>query len=387
MELYIHIPFCIKKCNYCDFLSFPCESSRAGFTDYIEALCKELDFYKEIFAVKGLSTVFIGGGTPSVVDVENMELLLKKIDDIIPCKEKLDEYTIECNPGTLTKEKLELYKGHGINRLSIGLQSTIDSDLKILGRIHTFEAFKENYFLAREMGFNNINIDLISSIPGQHSAQWESVLRTAAELNPEHISAYSLIIEDGTPFAKMNFDNLPDEDEERLIYHETKRILKEYGLERYEISNYSRAGYESRHNMGYWTGEEYIGAGLGASSYYTDNDGEVHRSKNETDFSKYIEIFSAENTGDDILINLRAEDEVVGEDDLISEYAFLHLRLTDGICKLDFKERFGKDFDDVFKEVIDKYVRLKMLFDSGERIYLTEAGFDVSNVVMADFLL
>ncbi|MBR5733244.1 MAG: radical SAM family heme chaperone HemW, partial [Lachnospiraceae bacterium] len=316
MELYIHIPFCVKKCRYCDFLSFA--GKEACFKDYIAALCAELDSYRPLIRERGLDTIFIGGGTPSILPVSLMVQLLERVDSLIAeSGAKPREYTIECNPGTLDREKLRLYKGHGINRLSIGLQSANDAELKLLGRIHDYDCFLDNYRLAREEGFDNINIDLISALPGQTAASWERTLRTVARLNPEHISAYSLIIEPGTPFYEIygedsenaKFRNqsgtvdsgdgagsmppLPDEDEERRIYRMTSDILSEYGYSRYEISNYSKPGRESKHNLGYWTGADYIGAGLGASSYLCERgaDGRLKnavRFKNTGDLSIYL---------------------------------------------------------------------------------------------------
>ncbi|MBO7633874.1 MAG: radical SAM family heme chaperone HemW [Lachnospiraceae bacterium] len=417
MELYIHIPFCVKKCRYCDFLSFA--GKEACFKDYIMALCAELDSYGPMIRERGLDTIFIGGGTPSILPADIMEILLKKVDSLIADSgSKLEEYTIECNPGTLNAEKLRLYRRHGINRLSIGLQSANDTELKMLGRIHDYAGFLDNYRLARSEGFENINIDLISALPGQTVSSWERTLRTAAELGPEHISAYSLIIEPGTPFFEIyggdsrkpddvhgdpgcgsdgdcrennstvrtdiaiheNLPPLPDEDTERKIYRMTAQILAEYGYERYEISNYAKPGYGSEHNLGYWTGADYIGTGLGASSYLCERgtDGRLLsgvRFKNTDDLADYTA-----GRRD------RKGEEKLARRDLIGEYMMLHLRLTDGFAEAEFSQRFGESCDALFGDIIDKYCGMGLMERSEGRIRLTEAGLDVANTIMADFI-
>ncbi|MBR5967179.1 MAG: radical SAM family heme chaperone HemW [Lachnospiraceae bacterium] len=442
MELYIHIPFCVKKCRYCDFLSFA--GKEACFKDYIAALCAELGSYRQLIREKGLDTIFIGGGTPSILPVPLMEELLGTIDLLIAeSGTEPREYTIECNPGTLDREKLRLYRQHGINRLSIGLQSVNDDELKMLGRIHDFTCFLDNYRLAREEGFDNINIDLISALPGQTADSWERTLRTVAELNPEHISAYSLIIEPGTPFYDIYGDNgsahsynsnlnnvvdeaetaavdqgcdekaaemppLPDEDEERRIYRMTAGILAEYGYSRYEISNYSKPGHESKHNLGYWTGADYIGAGLGASSYFcrkgTDkSDMSAVRYKNAEKLTEYINLFSGkdpldntDNAGAAALRFLQEglwntpngcnEVSLLNRSDLIGEYMMLHLRLTHGFSVTEFERVFSQNIYDLFGDIIAKYSKLGLMETEKGYICLTESGLDVSNSIMSDFL-
>ncbi len=404
MELYIHIPFCVKKCRYCDFLSFA--GKEACFKDYITALCAELDSYRPLIAERGLETIFIGGGTPSILPVSLTEELLSCVDRLIAESGTApSEYTIECNPGTLDREKLQLFKRHGINRLSIGLQSANDAELKLLGRIHDFKCFLDNYRLARAEGFDNINIDLISALPGQTAASWEKTLRTVAELDPEHISAYSLIIEPGTPFyeiygngqddseecgktdgkgtggkAAENMPPLPDEDEERRIYRMTASILSEYGYYRYEISNYSKPGRESRHNLGYWTGADYIGAGLGASSYLSEHDADGRllsgrRFKNTGDPAAYL---AGKRDG--------TEEEKLTREDLIGEYIMLHLRLTKGFSEEDFSRLFGQSSDEMFGDIIKKYTGMGLMKREGGYVRLTESGLDVSNSIMAEFI-
>lgn len=389
MELYVHIPYCVKKCNYCDFLSFPVGSADGDCTEYkkisryVDALCKEIEGYAAKYRGRTIDSVFIGGGTPSVLAPDLMRRILQSIGqwNLSPNA----EFSIECNPGTVTEEKFTLYKEYGVNRLSFGLQSVNDSELKELGRIHTYEDFIKSYNMARRAGFDNINIDLISAIPGQSVASWEKTLRTAAELNPEHISAYSLIVEEGTPFFELYGDEagdregitpLPDEDSEREIYALTDKVLSEYGFHRYEISNYATDGRECRHNLGYWTGEEYLGFGLGASSYV---DG--MRYKNTDD----INLYTADscNMTDD---RLHEETEVLTDDDLIAEYIILRLRLVRGFDMSEFAERFGTDIHEMYGDVIAKYTGLKLLEEADGYLRLTPKGFDVSNTVMAEFI-
>ncbi|HCA69983.1 MAG TPA: coproporphyrinogen III oxidase, partial [Lachnospiraceae bacterium] len=289
LGLYVHIPFCVKKCDYCDFLSAPATEEMKK--NYIRALLSEIRSYKGKTNGYTVPTVFIGGGTPSAIPASDIEKIMEEIWDTFLVDSDRLEATIEVNPGTVTREKLLAYQRAGINRLSFGLQSTDDRELKMLGRIHSYEEFKDNYELAREAGFHNINIDLMSSLPGQTVQTWENSLRTVTALKPEHISAYSLIIEEGTPFYErygkgaLHQGELPEEETDRLLYHRTKELLEESGYHRYEISNYARAGYECRHNSSYWIGTEYLGLGLGASSLFGGA-----RFHNGNDIREYIRL-------------------------------------------------------------------------------------------------
>ena len=448
MELYIHIPFCVRKCNYCDFLSYPgygCgadERHRSLSCNYTEALCGEL---KEIGSSHiTIDTCFIGGGTPSVLSDAETEKLLQAVTGLI--SEKLQEFTIECNPGTLTREKLLIYKKDGVNRISMGLQSADNAILSVLGRIHSFEQFQENFELARSLGFNNINVDLISGVPGQTLENWKDTLEKVTALSPEHISAYSLILEEGTPLYDAYLKDpvglkLPDEDTEREIYHYTLKYLQEKGYQRYEISNYVRPGYECRHNIGYWTGEEYIGAGLGASSYLnkknaweikhlsdhssdmgikentrgkSDNTADImFRIKNTEDIDEYIDSFtdkSADNRTDNItngiidsvtenitdnvtnkIIDKNCQkiykiEEILDTDALMSEYCILGLRMTEGVSENGFMIKFGRSLNEKFGEIIDKYINAGLLERKEDRIRFTEKGQDLSNTVLCEFL-
>ena len=370
VEIYIHIPFCIRKCDYCDFLSGP--SGPKEQADYVQALLREIQAVEEGEG-RSVSSIFIGGGTPSVLDERLLGDILKEIRNRFKMEEDA-EITIEVNPGTANIGKLQAYREMGINRLSIGLQSPQDRELKILGRIHNYEQFLETYQEARTVGFDNINIDLMSAIPDQTYEGWVKNLRTAAELEPEHISAYSLIVEEGTPFAVRKL-NLPDEDTEYNMYEATAQILKEYGFEQYEISNYARKGRECRHNVGYWTRQDYLGFGLGASSLYGKE-----RFANTADMKKYLE--NSRNPE-----KIREKEPSLTREDEMAEFMFLGLRMTKGISKADFQRCFGCTIESVYGEVLEKYESMELLLEKDGRIFLSREGIHVSNSIMAEFLL
>ena len=370
MEIYIHIPFCIRKCDYCDFLSGP--SGPKEQADYVQALLREIQAVEEGEG-RSVSSIFIGGGTPSVLDERLLGDILKEIRNRFKIEE-CAEITIEVNPGTANIGKLQAYREMGINRLSIGLQSPQDRELKILGRIHNYEQFLETYQEARTVGFDNINIDLMSAIPDQTYEGWVKNLRTVAELEPEHISAYSLIVEEGTPFAARKL-NLPDEDTEYNMYEATAQILKEYGFEQYEISNYARKGRKCRHNVGYWTRQDYLGFGLGASSLYGKE-----RFANTADMKKYLE--NSKNPE-----KIREKEPSLTREDEMAEFMFLGLRMTKGISKADFQRCFGCTIESVYGEVLEKYESMELLLEKYGRIFLSREGIHVSNSIMAEFLL
>ncbi len=372
-ELYIHIPFCVKKCLYCDFLSFPADEPAKE--RYIEALCDELIAIGNDRCNKSLISVFIGGGTPSVLPAE----MLEKVMNTVKKNFTLDsdaEITIECNPGTVNEEKLAVYRSCGINRISFGLQSVHDDELKKLGRIHTYAEFEASYKAAVKAGFENINVDLMSDIPGQTLKSWEETLRKVCTLNPAptHISAYSLIVEEGTPFAEMFAEGtliVPGEEEDREMYHMTSKILKEYGYERYEISNYAKPGFSCRHNIGYWTGTEYFGAGLDAASYY----GKC-RYLDTDDYDSYVREPYAEP----------ALTERLKKEDLMSEFMILGLRLTEGVDKEEFKLRFHEEMDEIYGKQIKKFMDEGLLETEDKKVRLTSRGLDLANVVMQSFI-
>ena len=374
LGLYIHIPFCVKKCAYCDFLSW--KGSDEEREAYVQALEKEISSYSEFAKDYRVSTVFFGGGTPSVLEGEQTERILKKIRDTFRV-EKDAEITLEMNPGTAQKEKLLLYRELGINRLSIGLQSVKNENLKLLGRIHTYGDFLDSYRMAREARFDNISADLISSLPGQTLEEWKEELEILQETPLEHISVYQLIIEKGTEFYEKYGEHeelLPDEETSREIYLWTGKYLKEHGFEQYEISNYARPSRKSRHNLRYWERKDYLGLGLGAASM-------VHniRMSNTRDWEKYIE-------GSQNPKRLREEVEFLEEPRQMEEFMFLGLRKTEGVSRKEFRRTFGRELDMVYEKALEKHLENGMLEASKDRIRLSQAGILVSNQVLSDFI-
>lgn len=373
MELYLHMPFCVRKCAYCDFLSFPTDQETQNL--YTRRLREDIDAMGKKYGDIPVDTIFIGGGTPSVPDSALIVGIMERVRKAFHVAEGA-EISMEANPGTVTREKLTDYRRSGINRLSFGLQSANDRELKLLGRIHTWAEFLENFHLARECGFTNINIDLMSALPGQTRESWKDTLKRVTDLNPEHISAYSLIIEDGTPFGEKYGSEegrklLPDEDSEREMYHETKRFLRDCGYERYEISNYAKPGRACRHNIGYWTGLPYLGLGLGASSYM---DG--CRFAVNSDMKQYLE----EKPG------MFTDVEKLTKKDMEEEFFYVGLRMTAGVSLPEFERRFGVSAKDVYPGLMEMFVEEKAAVFQGDRFVLTDYGLDVSNYIMAQFL-
>ena len=372
LELYVHIPFCVRKCGYCDFLSGTAEESTREA--YLLALAGEIRRAGQDAEECRAVSVFFGGGTPTVLTGGQLSRLLSEIKKSFRLAGDC-EITLEANPGTLDPEKLRLCREAGFNRISIGCQSADNRELRRLGRIHTWEEFLEGFRQAREAGFSNINVDLMSGIPGQTLVSWETSLRKTAELGPEHISAYSLILEEGTPFYKNREKlDLPDEDTERRMYERTGEILEEYGCRQYEISNYAREGYRCRHNLGYWTGREYLGLGLGASSLWRDT-----RFRNTDSMEEYLK-----DSGN--LPKIRREEEKLSASDRQSEYMILGLRLTEGISLAGFRETFGTDVRKVWPGVLEKYKGYGLLEEAAGRLKFTGEGISLSNVVLAEFL-
>lgn len=380
LGIYVHIPFCVKKCKYCDFLSSP--ASEETKDQYIQALLREIDSYREKAQAYQVQTIYFGGGTPSSIAGQQISMVLRKIQDVFQITNMQNlEITIEVNPNSGLQEKLEAYRKIGINRVSIGLQSTHEEELQLLGRSHTYEDFMECYFGARKAGFMNISVDVMSALPNQSMEKYEETLRRVAELNPEHISSYSLIVEEGTAFWERYGEGkeweyeLPDEELDRKMYEATKQILREYGYERYEISNYAKAGYESRHNSSYWIRRPYIGFGLGASSFF-----EGKRFDNCTKMEQYI---GNSETWEQRIHNI----EEIQKKTAMEEFMYLGLRMTKGIEKQKFYEEFGVTVADVFGNAIEKLKGWKLLEENSERLWLTEYGLDVSNVAFQEFLL
>ena len=380
LGIYIHIPFCKQKCLYCDFLSFP--EGREQQALYFDALKKEIE--QSAAECKGykVTSVFIGGGTPTSVEPS----YIVQIMEILKSRYKLSrdaEITIECNPGTADYKALRLYRDFGINRISIGLQSARDEELLTLGRIHNRKQFEQCYMDARQAGFDNVNVDLMSALPGQTIRDWENNLEYVCNLDPapEHVSAYSLIIEEGTPFYEMYGENsdctdkrilpLPDEDTEREMYHRSKEILEKYGYSRYEISNYSKPKRECRHNVRYWDGGDYIGFGLGAASLMKGV-----RYRNVPELSKYLD-----------LKDIRTDVQPLTKEEQMEEFMFLGLRMVCGVSSKEFKKRFSCDMAEIFGEVIAELRGEELLEVTRDGIHLTDYGMDLSNYCMAKFLL
>lgn len=356
------------------------------------ALRREIAQKSGQYARYEVQTVFFGGGTPSILDAEG-------IAEILGCLRKYyrisdtAEMTMEMNPGTADADKLLRLKKTGINRLSLGLQSADNAELKLLGRIHTYEDFLRTYRLARNAGFVNINVDLMSALPGQHMQSWIRTLEKVAALQPEHISAYSLMIEEGTRLHDRldEYPPLPDENEDRLMYQATRRILEREGYQRYEISNYAKEGYECRHNRIYWQRgvshtTDYVGFGLGAASMVNHV-----RWKNTADMERYLCAFARDSVVGDQ--HTMGKEEVLedvqklSKNDRMEEYMFLGLRMMSGVSQLEFAESFGVDMSDIYGDVLRKWEKQGMLTRKDDYVCLTEAGIDVSNMVLADFLL
>jgi oxygen-independent coproporphyrinogen-3 oxidase len=393
LSIYVHVPFCVRKCLYCDFLSFNAEN--VLIEAYFRALEKEIVFNANEYVDYEVKSIFFGGGTPSFPDskyiCDTLGLLFKNFhvsDDA--------EISLEVNPASAIADKLNAYRRAGFNRISIGAQSLNDNELQKLGRVHNSAMFYETYENARRAGFDNINIDLMSALPGQSLESYLETVKKVTALRPEHISAYSLIVEEGTPFYDMELD-VPSEDVDREMYHETKRILAENGYHRYEISNYALSeDTECYHNKVYWTRGNYLGLGLGASSMV-----ENVRWKNVSDIKKYTDIFSDnedkiysdENIESSFVDNFkkyREDVENLSQESQMEEFMFLGLRLVMGVSLEEFKKQFSRDIKDVYFEVIDKYEKMGLLqehsINDQSYLSLTEKGLDVSNTVMADFL-
>lgn len=421
--LYIHIPFCVRKCLYCDFLSAPAGEQQAR---YVEALCREIALESRCYAPYRVRTIFMGGGTPSLLAGEWTERILETVRSHYNV-DGACEISMEVNPGTLTQEKLAAWKRAGINRLSIGLQSAVEGELKALGRIHSLADFLESYDRAVRAGFENINVDLMSAIPGQSLESWRETLERVLSLRPRpgHISAYSLIIEEGTPFWE-NRPQLPDEETDRQMYQITNDILSAAGYGRYEISNYALPGRECRHNITYWRRGNYVGFGVGAASLVEDA-----RFRNTSDRKAY-EAFFLEGAGREDAVaggsgrfglaeQIREEKQVLSKEEQMEEFMFLGLRMREGVCAEEFRRIFGVSIHQVYPGIVEEFCRRGLLMrrteeapcralDQGgkehrtgvsltavepgtgsegarEWICLTDYGVDVSNRVMAKFLL
>ncbi len=398
VSLYLHFPFCVRKCRYCDFLSGP-----AGWPQrrrYLRALETELWKTAEGIETEGaagrllVDTIFLGGGTPSLLAGEEVQELLDLVRvwyDVLSDA----EITMECNPGTADSQALCDFRTAGVNRLSIGVQSFRDEELRLLGRIHSSRQARECFYQAREAGFMNISLDLMSALPGQTMDAWMNSLSEAVALGPEHVSAYSLILEEGTELYRMAEEGtlppLPEEILDQDMYHRTKEYLAEHGYHRYEISNYAREGFESRHNSGYWTGHPYLGFGTGAASYWQgirwshtrDMEAYCERLERVKDLEEPLQMPWQEDA-DSVLYEDR---ERLSVEDQMEEFMFLGLRRMEGVSLTEFQKRFGVSMETVYEAVLGRYQGLGLLRRERGRVFLTDAGVDVSNTVMADFLL
>lgn len=376
LGIYVHIPFCKQKCKYCDFNSYPGIADMSS--SYVDALMHEIRSCSQ--SGRTVDTIYIGGGTPTFIDDKYIAEIMNVIDLCYNIS-KDAEITVECNPGTADFEKLTRLKNFGINRLSIGCQSSNDNILKYIGRIHTYAEFVECFVSARRAGFDNISVDLMFGLPLQNSDIWLDTLQKVTALNPEHISAYSLKIEEKTPFYSMLENNeliVPNDDQNRDMYDKAVQYLNGNGYRRYEISNFSKPGYESKHNLKYWQCKDYIGFGAGA---YSCIDGK--RFSNEYNIHRYISATEKNGTAE-------IKDKTIdcSENDFMSEFMFLGLRLDSGVSKEDFKNRFGRSVYDVFSLPLKKHTdKTKTITDNGTHIKIKPEYMYVSNIIMSDFIL
>lgn len=436
ISIYIHIPFCVKKCQYCDFLSAPADSRAQEV--YLRALKQEIREQAARYREYEVQTVFIGGGTPTAVPCENLCEVLKTVFSFY----RMDphaEISMEANPGTVTKEALLSYRKAGINRISIGLQSADDVELKLLGRIHTYRDFQQTYRWAQEAGFTNINLDIMSALPGQSVENYKKTLETVLSLKPQHISAYSLIVEEGTPFYEKygqeseklqatgeKQPDLPSEEEEREMYALTEKLLAAAGYHRYEISNYALPGRECRHNLVYWKRGNYVGFGLGAASMVENvrfeniremqeylaeyagmpdaepvfaevAQGDAQALSNEQELSlredthsenaQVLSTWEDVNSGETQQIFQGENVHPLSPQEQMEETMFLGLRLTEGVSKAEFHRQFGVSMEQIYGEVIQENIAQGLLADEAGYVCLTREGMDLSNYVMAQFLL
>lgn len=375
VSVYIHIPFCVRKCLYCDFNSFAASEDMRG--RYVSALMREIDESRSVIAGRDIASVYIGGGTPSLLDAGAIASILDSISKAAYISDGT-EITMEMNPGTVTPENVRGYVRAGVNRASIGLQSASDKELKALGRIHVPEDFVKAYDIVREAGIRNVNVDIMTGIPCQTEASLIKTIDHVTSLSPEHISAYSLIIEEGTPFYDMGEEELclPGEEETYRLYKLTQEYLSDKGYERYEISNYARRSgshdYRCRHNLRYWERKEYAGFGISAASFTGDR-----RYTNTTDISSYLKAPGAEHS----------EDRSIDDKSGMEEFMYLGLREICGISEEDFLKTFDRNIWEIYGEVLGKHISRGLMRCVNGRIALTDKGIDVSNMVLSEYLL
>lgn len=375
LGIYIHIPFCKRKCAYCDFYSYAPRDTRV-YTAYVDALISHMKSYKTVGADYAPDTVYIGGGTPTVLPAEEMMRLLRGLKSSFRLT-KGAEITMECNPATVGYEDLHRYRKAGVNRLSLGLQSSDANELRILGRLHSARDFVSTYRAARQAGFDNINIDLMYGLPQQSFGSWAESLRFAVALAPEHLSLYGLKLEEGTPLCE-NADKykFPDDETEFSMYRYAISFLAQNGYRQYEISNFARPGYECLHNLKYWNCEEYLGFGPSAHSYFADV--RFSFKPSVSNYIKNVEGRTDEEMTDDY--------EEIPLRERLGEYVMLRMRLTDGIDKKEFFRLFGKDFDRTFGAKLEPYIKGGFVDCSGGACRFTTTGMFVSNYILSDIL-
>ncbi|MGI6752568.1 MAG: radical SAM family heme chaperone HemW [Anaerovoracaceae bacterium] len=387
LGIYVHIPFCLQKCSYCDFLSFTNINDYQIQTDYTHALLNEIEYWGQEISGEGLhpsyrvDTLFMGGGTPTVLDIRLMDRIMSSLHRWFSI-EKNAEITLEANPGTVTNHILRDYKNMGINRLSIGVQSLKGSVLSTLGRIHDGREALESVEKARKAGFNNVNVDLMFGIPGQGMDDWQNTLKGVLDRDPDHVSFYGLQVEAGTTlYRKIQSGKLvlPPWEEDRAMYQEGIKTIEDRGYVHYEISNGAKPGKESRHNLKYWSMDEYLGLGLGAHSFLNYKNGGFVRFSNDCNMEGYIKSANPYHM---------PEPYYNTEKDNISEYIFTGLRKMEGIRIKSFEERFNKPFFQLYADQIRKFTDLGLLKydEKSERLALTLDGIDVSNQVLAAFV-
>lgn len=378
LGIYIHIPFCVQKCVYCDFLSAP--ASEETKYSYVQALLKEIKKLSIDYKDRDVNSIFFGGGTPSTLDPNLIVEIMRALRENFNINE-FAEVTLECNPGTLDEDKAYIYRNAGINRISFGLQSVNNDELKMLGRIHSFEEFRDSFRLARSYGFNNINIDIMTGLPGQSMESLIKTLKTVLAFKPEHISAYGLILEEGTKLFEniSSYPDIPTDEEDRDMYEESRRQITKAKYRQYEISNYAKKGYECIHNLKYWNREEYLGLGIGAASFVNET-----RYSNIRDLNKYIECMSKNDIKlEDIWENV----EKLGLKDAKEEFVFLGLRKIEGISIEEYKKNFNEDIYRQYKNEIESNINKGLLEIEENRLKLTRKGIDLSNSVMSDFII
>ncbi|MCG0274769.1 MAG: radical SAM family heme chaperone HemW [Thermosediminibacteraceae bacterium] len=371
IALYVHIPFCVKKCAYCDFNSY---TEIEYMPLYLDSLKREISFYSGL--ERSVTSIYIGGGTPTILSEKDLASVIETIYRAFNISPSA-EFTVEANPETISKGKLTVLKDAGVNRLSLGLQTFKDELLKKLGRIHSSRSFLEKFFMAREEGFANINVDLIFGLPEQKVDDFKDSLKKLLDLEPEHISCYSLTVEEGTRFYELQQKgllNLPSEDEERMMYHLAREILGEGGYLHYEISNFAKPGRECRHNLVYWTCGEYLGLGAGAHSFMNGI-----RFNNVYGIKDYIERINSKGVAVE-------EREKLSKEEQQAEFMILGLRLIKGVSKAEFYKRFGKELDLVYCKELKRLKEKELIVDDGEYVRLTVKGLDLANEAFMEFL-